>query len=71
MPHRKPQVAVGDAYEELTHDEIAEIKEIFRALDKEQNNSISVAELRWSLRFLGQNPTHEEVRFGLTSLKLC
>lgn len=48
--------------EELSKEQIAELKEAFLVFDKDGDGTISAKELETILKSLGQNPTEEELK---------
>ena len=47
---------------------ISEIEDLFRAFDKDNSNTISVAELKKAMNFLGLAPTNKEVQLAMKQI---
>lgn len=55
-------IAEEHPQQELTEEQIAELKETFNLFDKDHDGTISVKELGVAMRALGQNPTEAELQ---------
>ncbi|XP_069115256.1 calmodulin-alpha-like [Argopecten irradians] len=55
--------------DELTEDEIAEIKEAFSLVDKDGDGAISTKEVGNVMRSLGQNPSEQELQERIDELE--
>ena len=53
---------MADAVQNLTEDELSELKEAFSLFDRDGDGTISAKELGTVMRSLGQNPSEDELQ---------